>query len=129
MTAQPQDRRPPAKQMVRDAVSLQAANLLQKAQLDMMATKLILVLKALKNPEFEAHAKDLDGSFRIAGADEYWDAKLAEDALNAIAKTVSMTRDEASATRASFTYPDERIQAVLNEATDKIAAILLDDVA
>ena len=129
MTAQPQDRRPPAKQMVRDAISLQAANLLQKAQLDMMATKLILVLKALKDPEFVAHMQSLDGSLIVAGSDEYLGAQHAEIALNEIAKTVSMTRDEASAARASFQYPDERIQAVLNEATDKIAAILLDDVA
>lgn len=108
MTAQPQDRKPKANQMVRDAISLQAANLLQKAQLDMMATKLILALKIVK-PAGKAHAT--------------------KGPLFEVAKVLGMTRDEASAARASFQYPDERIQAVLDEATDKIAAILLDDVA
>lgn len=113
---------------VKEAVGLQAANLLQKAQLDMMATKIVLVLKALKNKEFVAHSLDSDGEYRIAGADEYWDAKLAQDAINAIAKAVTMTRDEASAARASFVYPDERIQAVIDRATQEIADILLEDV-
>ena len=117
MTAQPQDRKPKANQMVRDAISLQAANLLQKAQLDMMATKLILSLKLNKDvaarlPKvLRGHAADLG------------------EAWNEQARILSMTRDEVKESRATFTYPDERIQAVLNEATDKIAAILLDDVA
>lgn len=129
MTAQPQDHRPPAKQMVRDAISLQAANLLQKAQLDMMATKIILALKAVKNPELLAYAQNLDGTFSLQGEDEYHDVNEAAKALNAVRVALGMTRDEVGEARKSFTYPDERIQAVLNEATDKIAAILLDDVA
>ena len=102
---QPQDRR--AKRMLNDAISLQAANLLQKAQLDMMATKLILALKIVK-PAGKAHAT--------------------EGPLKEVADILSMTRDEVTAARATFIYPDEKIQVVLQEATEKIAAILLEDV-
>ena len=124
MTARPQD----FKSKAREAISLQAANLLQKRQLDLLATKIILVLKAIKDPEFVAHMQSLDGSMTVAGADEYLGAMHAEIALNAIAKAVHMTREEADAARQSFVYPDERIQAVLDRATEEIAAILLDDV-
>lgn len=105
MISQPQDHNPPAKKMLRDAVSLQAANLLQKAQLDMMATKLILALKIVK-PVGVKHAT--------------------KGPLKEVADILSMTRDETAEARKSFAYPDERIQAVIDRATQEIADILLE---
>jgi len=119
---QPQD----FKKKVQGAINLQAANLLQKAQLDMMATKIILVLKEHKGWYMRATGKP---DSRKTKEDLREELKVAEDQLGKIGDILSMTRDEAAEARKSFVYPDERIQAVIDEATDKIAAILLEDVA
>ena len=108
--------RPTASEMLHSAVSLQGANMLQKAQMDMMATKLIMALKVVKSygPTFQSYEDSADQAL---------------GALDDIAKILAMTREDVAATRAQpgFNYPDVRIQAVINEATEKIAQILLDD--
>lgn len=104
---------------VREAVALQSANIAQKAILDNMATKLIRTLKVVKRWEAPGARSVRD--------DE--DAAAAFAALDEIAEVVSMTRDQATEMRTHhLQYPDARIQAVLDEAVDKMSAILLDDV-
>lgn len=112
------------KKKVGQAVSLQAANLLQKAQLDMMATKIIMVLKEHRIWYMAADGKSM---VRKTKADISTELETADKHLANIGRIVSMTREETSAARASFAYPDARIQAVIDKATDDIAAILLED--
>jgi hypothetical protein len=126
----PQDRkapRPTVQEMLHNALQLQGANFAQKGQLDMMATKIIMCLKALKEPGLIAHAQNRDGTFSLQGSDEYYDVSQAEVALNEIARILSMTRDETAEARKGFEYPDVRIQAVINEAAQKLFDILLED--
>lgn len=122
---QPQDHKLSAKSMLREAVSLQAANLLQKAQLDMMATKIILSLKAHKSWVMSTTAV---APHRMTKAQLQEDLERADKALDQVRTALGMTRDEATAARSTFVYPDERIQAVINRATEEIADILLEDV-
>lgn len=93
---------------LRNALSLQAANLLQKAQLDNMATKIIMVLRIVK-PIAESK-------------------KVQPTIAKEIATILTMDRDAAAAARTTFEYPDVKIQAVIDKAVDEITAILLDDV-
>lgn len=118
---QPQD----FKSKLNKAVSLQAANLLQKAQLDMMATKIVLTLRHHRDWFMRAEATSLE---KRTKAQLIEDIQRADLALERIGQAMHMTRDETTAARNTFVYPDERIQAVIDRATQEIADILLEDV-
>ena len=120
-------KQPSVQEMLHNALQLQGANFAMKAQLDMMATKIILCLKAIKEPALLAHAQNRDGTFSLQGADEYYDVSQAEVALNTIQGVLSMTRDQAAQARKGFEYDDVRVQAIINEAAQKLADLLLEN--
>lgn len=119
MVAQPQDHKR-AKGALQEALSLQAANVLQRAQLDMMATKLILLLKEI------AVAKTLEDSYvKAVQRNQQYEMHLEE-----MKRITAMTRDECAFARAGgvMTYPDERIQAIITRYVNEIADVLLESV-
>ena len=101
----PQDRKPSGREMMESALRMQSANMAQKATLDVMGGKLILILAALK---------------KAGGRNP--DRTVAE-----ISAITSMTRGDIAERRSSgtFVYPDPEIQAVLNKAADEILQLLL----
>lgn len=103
---QPQDRKPTAQEMMASAVKLQGANMAQKATLDLVGGKLVLIMAELKR----AQAGQPHGT-----------------TVQKISEISSLTREQVAERRAVNTpqYPDVAIQAVINEAADKIADILL----
>jgi hypothetical protein len=115
MVAQPQDRKPSVQEMLHNALQLQGANFAMKGQLDMMATKIILVLKVQK-AVWERIPKRTTGTA----------ADLAE-AMGEIGRILSMTRDETAEARKGFEYDDPRIQAVINRAAQELCDILLEN--
>lgn len=108
---QPQDRKPTAQEMMASAVKLQGANMAQKATLDLVGGKLVLIMAALKRNEI-SDANSIDAN---------------RETLEEIRAISSLTREQVAERRAvnAPQYPDVAIQAVINEAADKIADILL----
>lgn len=102
---QPQDRKPTAQEMIGSALRLQGANMAQKATLDVMGGKLIMIMAVVK---------------KSGGQNP--DKSLAE-----IQGILSLTREQVAERRSVNTprYPDVEIQAAINEAADKITAILM----
>ena len=107
MTAprQPRDRRPSAQEMLDNALRMQSANMAQKATLDVMGGKLILILSALKKSN----------------------GQNPNVTIKEISAITSMTRHDIAERRASgmFQYPDVEIQAAINKAADEITALLM----
>lgn len=110
------------KKKLGEAVSMQASNLLQRAQLDMLATKIICILSVTKSAEVLESLKSaevIDSSYKPSPV---------HTAILKISEIASMTREQTFEARKSFSYPDEKIQAVLDRATDEIRDILMGDV-
>ncbi len=111
LNGKPQDRKPSAQEMLNSALRMQSANMAQKATLDVMGGKLILILSALKKAEHsERNSTDVN-----------------REVVAEIRSITSMTRTDIAERRASgmFQYPDVAIQAVINKAVDEIAALLM----
>lgn len=121
----PQDRKHPVTQeMLNNALRLQSANILQKATMDVMGGKLILILSQMKRLE----QTEINGeSYAVVeGSAEYTSAAVAEEVLNEVSSILSMTRQDIAERRAAgvFEYPDVEIQAILNKAGDEIVELL-----
>jgi hypothetical protein len=109
---------------LRQALTLQAANLQQKAILDNMATKVVLVLRTLGDVKKENY-----GTLSIEGTGEYKSCELAQDALQRIEEIITLDRFQVAEAREvpGFVYPDEKIQAIIDKAVDDIADLLLEE--
>ena len=110
------------KNLFEGALAMQAANVTQRATLDMLTTKVVKVLVLLRQ-EREARAI---GEEQEQPAPDV-DLHNAQATLDAIADTLSLTRGQCANIRAQHVYefPDERIQAAITRAVDEITNALL----
>lgn len=93
--------------MVERAVRMQAANVSQKALLDVMSTKLLRIIAVLRK------------------ADATKPSQL-RAARTAALEAAAWTREEALAVRdAGAEFPNEEVQAILDKAIDDITAVIL----
>ena len=102
--------------MVKQAVANQAANVLQKAMLDAVQTKMVLLLKEI------AVTQTLDNSAITVGdaLDQY------QMHIQEMKRIVSLTRDECAKIRPNFEFPDEKVQAIISRAVDEITNVILE---
>lgn len=123
--ATPQDHKKKASPALGEALGLQAANVTMKATLDNVVTKMLVIMRGLK--DVAVYSQDLDGDHILTGSAEYQDDKAAEDFLNLVQKTIGLTRAQTAELRSqpAFEYPDEEIQEVLTRAVTEITALLL----
>lgn len=114
MTARPQDRLP---KKVVDATSAQAANLAQKAIIDNIIVKVTRIQWVIRTVSARTPT-------RLRGVAADYAEAMAE-----IERTLKMTRDETAEIRsqAEFSFPDERVQAILTRAVDEITQVILSD--
>lgn len=103
-------------ELVRQAVANQAANVLQKAMLDAVQTKMVLVLK-----EVAAAQTIEDSSLTVGNALVQYEMHLTE-----IKRLLGMTRDECSTIRQNLDFPDEKVQAIITKAVDEITNVILE---
>ena len=106
-----------ASAMVKQAVANQAANVLQKAMLDAVQTKMILVLKEVAVAQTLADSKI------------YYEDQLKQYQMHIaeIKRLLGMTRDECSEIRPNFEFPDAKVQEIISRAVDEISNVILED--
>ena len=125
MTAQPQDRKPSAKEMMSSALKLQSATMTQKATLDHVAGKLIMIVGVLQRHKAGTAQAEADANLST----DYWQTmeNHADSALREVAEITRMTRSQVNERLANkaFEYPDVAIQKIINEASEDIAALLI----
>lgn len=99
------------------AVTEQSFLLTQRAMLDAVSTKLVMILKTARTAQTIE-----DSALKPEARLESYRLHIEE-----ISRVLSMTREKVAEARPSIVFPEERVQAILDEAVDKLIAILLED--
>ena len=118
----PQDHLP---KKVVDATNAQAANFAQKAIIDNVVVKFTRILAIVHGEIMRTEA----------GCSKMTKPQLLEivarqgDAIVAVQDALRLTREEVAAIRLQpeHTFPDEKAQAIITEAVDKITSVILSD--
>jgi len=104
----------PQKPNLQRALAAQAANITQRAMLDVLTTKVIRVKQILT-----------DSELRSLNADEAASPEALEAAINEALRVLGMDRHETREMRPTFELDDSRIQEILDRAINEMVAVLL----
>ena len=121
-TGRPQDHLP---KKIAEATAQQAANLAQKAIIDNVVVKFTRILAITHGEIMRTEA----GYSKMTKPQLLEVVDRQGDAIVAIQDTLRLTRDEVAEIRLQpeHTFPDEKVQAIITEAVDKITAVILSD--
>lgn len=118
----PQDHLP---KRIAEATAQQAANLAQKAIIDNVVVKFTRILAITHSEIMRTEAN----RSKMTKAQLLEIVERQGNAIVDILDTLHLTRDEVAAIRLQpeHTFPDEKVQAIITEAVDKITAVILSD--